>query len=111
MTSNRIRIGVLAAALSAAVVAQDTAKKPSSYMPVVIPEDFVTTMSRMTAAKPDIMKRQAALLEQRYDLSDRPAAGITMSRGQAVQGGVRVKLRAGMTWFYQAATTPENIQS
>ena len=111
MTSNRIRIGGLAAALAVALVAQDTAKKPSSYAPVVIQEDFATTMSRMTAAKPEIMKRQAALLEQRYDLSDRPAAGITMSRGKAVQGGVRVKLRAGMTWEKLAEMSPEDIQS
>src|SRR5262249_34109028 len=50
------------------------------------------------AAKPEVLKRQAALLEERYDLSDQPVAGITMSRGKPIQGGVRVKLPKGVTW-------------
>jgi len=74
---------------------QETGKRSSSYSPVVIQEDFASVMSRMSAAKPGIMQRQEALLEERYDLSDRPAAGVTMSRGKAVQAGVRVKLRGG----------------
>ena len=35
---------------------------------------------------------------ERYDLSDKPAEGVTMSRGKAVQGGVRAKLPTGVTW-------------
>ena len=38
------------------------------------------------------MKRQQALLAERYDLANRPAPGVTMSRGKPVQDGVRVKL-------------------
>ena len=49
----------------------------------------------MTAAKPAIEARQKALLEERYDLSNKPAGGVTMSRGKAVQGGVRAKLPDG----------------
>ena len=48
--------------------------------------------TRMEAAKPEIMKRQLDLLQDRYDLSDRPAVGVTMSRGKPVQDGVRAKL-------------------
>jgi hypothetical protein len=33
----------------------------------------------MTAAKPEIMQRHMALLEQRYDLSNRPAQGVKMA--------------------------------
>ena len=44
---------------------QDSSKKPSSYMPVVVPEDFAAVMARMKAAKPGVMKRQLALLEER----------------------------------------------
>jgi len=83
--------------------------QPSSYAPVVIKEDFKTTMNRMKAKKPEIMARQKALLEERYDLSDRPATGVTMTRGKAVQEGVRVKLPAGMTWETLTDMTPEEI--
>jgi cytochrome c peroxidase len=109
LISRRILIGGLAAALAAVLAAQD-AKKPTSYAPVAIPEDFSTIMNRMSAAKPEIMKRQLALLEERYDLSNRPASGVTMSRGKPVQSGVRVKLQGGMTWDKLAQMTPESIR-
>ena len=92
------------------LLAQETGKKSSSYSPVVIQEDFATVMSRMSAAKPAIMQRQKALLEERYDLSDRPAAGVTMARGKAVQGGVRAKLRGGITWERLAQMSPEEVR-
>ena len=84
--------------------------KPSSYSPVVIKEDFESIMARMKAAKPEIVRRQMDLLEQRYDLSDRPAAGVTMSRGKPVQEGVRVKLPADMTWQMLGEMTPGEIR-
>jgi cytochrome c peroxidase len=67
-------------------------------------------MQKMSAAKPEIMQRQQNLLSERYDLSDRPAQGVTMGRGKAVQGGVRVKLPAGVTWQQLAATPPDQIR-
>ena len=104
--------GLVAAGLLATIIsAQDTAKKPSSYMPVVIPEDFTSVMNRMSAAKPQIMKRQMALLEERYDLSNRAMPGVTMFRGKPVQGGVRVKLRQGTTWEKLAQMTPDDIRN
>jgi cytochrome c peroxidase len=99
----------LVAAYVAVVVAQDN--KPSSYSPVVIKESFSSIMKRMSDAKPEIMKRQAALLAERYDLSNRPAQGVTMTRGKAVQEGVRVKLRSGMTWEKLAQMSPEEVLS
>ena len=60
---------------------------PNSYAPVVIQEDFDKTVARMTAAKPEIMERQMKLLAERYDLSDRPAQGVTHVAGQAHSGG------------------------
>jgi cytochrome c peroxidase len=89
------------------------AEKPSeksSYSPVVITEPFDSIVKRMTAAKPEIMKRQMDLLNQRYDLSDRPAKGVTMSRGKPIQEGIRVKLPDGMTWDKLGAMTPEEIR-
>jgi cytochrome c peroxidase len=85
-------------------------KGESSYSPVVIKEAFEAVMARMRAAKPEIMKRQMDLLGTRYDLSNRPAQGVTMSRGKAVQEGVRAKPPAGTTWAQLAAMTPEQIQ-
>jgi len=35
------------------------------------------------------------MLAARYDLANRPAADAKMSRGKAVQDGVRVKLASG----------------
>ena len=79
-------------------------------MPVDIHESFSTILSRMTAAKPEIMKRHMALLEQRYDLSNHPAQGAKMSGGKAVQQGVRVKLANGTTWDQLSKLSPEQIK-
>jgi len=84
--------------------------KPTSYARVVITEDFESIMARMKAAKREIMKRQMDLLHERYDLSNRPAKGVTMSRGKSVQEGVRVKLLDGMTWEELAEMTPDQIR-
>ena len=86
-------------------------KRPSSYSPVVIPEDFEKTVARMEAAKPQVIERQATLLHDRYDLSDKPAKDVTMSRGKSVQGGVRVKLPEGVeSWTDLGAMSPEQIR-
>jgi len=85
-------------------------KKVSSYMPVVITEDFATIAARMKAAKPGIEKQHATLLAERYDLSDRPAKGVTMSRGKPIQEGVRVKLPKGTTWEQLASMRPGEIR-
>jgi cytochrome c peroxidase len=103
-------IGALCAFVSTigAVYAQEMVQ--SSYMPVDIKEPFAKTMARMKAAKPEVMKRQMDLLNERYDLSNRPAKGVTMSGGKAVQEGVRAKLPKGMTWEKLANMTPEEIR-
>ncbi len=85
-------------------------KGESSYSPVVIKEAFEAIMTRMKTAKPEIMKRQMDLLSARYDLNNRPAQGVAMSRGKAIQEGVRVKLPAGATWVQLAAMSPEEIR-
>ncbi len=83
---------------------------PSSYMPVVPKEDFKTTMARMKAEKAGIEKKHADLLAERYDLADRPAAGVTMARNKPVQEGVRVKLPKSMTWKELADMSPSDIR-
>ena len=78
--------------------------------PVVVPEDFPTVMTRMQAAKPAIQQRHLDLLEQRYDLGDHQAAGVTMARNKPVQGQVRTRLPKGQTWEKLAALAPAAIQ-
>ena len=109
-----LKIAVLATGLIlalGALLAQESGKRSSSYSPVVIQEEFAATVSRMSAAKPAIMRRQMDLLEARYDLANRPAAGVTMSRGKPVQQGVRVKLPAGASWDSLAAMSPAEIRN
>ncbi|MFI5398917.1 MAG: cytochrome B6 [Candidatus Binatia bacterium] len=107
-----IYTGVYAAALvlPLAVAAEEPAKN-SSYAPVAIGEDFSAIMARMKAAKAGVEKRQADLLKDRYDLSNRPAKGVTMSRGKAVQEGVRAKLSKGVSWEALAAMSPDEIRN
>ncbi len=84
-------------------------KRTTSYMPVVA-DDFDEVLQRMTQAKPEVMAKQQQLFEERYDLRDDPAPGVTMSRGKPVQQGVRVKLPEGVTWEQLSEMTPEEIK-
>jgi cytochrome c peroxidase len=109
------RIGLMTLAATALLSVSQQARaaepeKPSSYMPVVVPETFATIMARMKAAKADIEKRQSNLLNDRYDLGDRPSKTVTMTRGKPIQEGVRVKLPKGVTWEQLAAMRPDEIR-
>ena len=73
-------------------------------------EEFSALVSRLEKAKPEFAKRQQAMLAERYDLADRPAVGVTMSRGKPVQEGVRVRLPKDLTWDKLAAMSPEEIK-
>jgi cytochrome c peroxidase len=99
---------VLLSALAGSVHAE-AGKKTSSYSPAV-EEDFATVVQRMKSAKAGIERRQADLLKQRYDLSDHPAAGVTMSRGKPVQEGVRARLASGVSWDQLGAMSPDEIR-
>ncbi|MFM9966551.1 MAG: cytochrome B6 [Planctomycetaceae bacterium] len=82
----------------------------SSAASAVAQEDFAGLVDRLQAAKAGFAKRQQDLLATRYDLADRPAKGVAMSRGKAVQEGVRVRLPKGQTWESLAAMSPADIQ-
>jgi cytochrome c peroxidase len=86
---------------------QDTGK--TSYMKVDITESFASMFSRVSAEKPAVEREHTAVLNERYDLSNRPAAGVTMDRTKPVQEGARVKLPQGMTWDKLAAMSPDQI--
>ncbi len=106
-------VAICAALVSCTIANAQKAKdrqRQSSYSPVVVKEDFAASMARMKAAKPAIRKRHTELLGKRYDLSNRPAAGVTMSRGKRIQEGVRARLAQGMTWQKLADMSPEEVR-
>jgi cytochrome c peroxidase len=88
----------------------DQKQVKNSYMPVVDTENFATIHDRMAAAKAGVMKRQMDLLDERYDLSDRPAKNVVMDRTKPVQEGVRVTLPPGVTWNELASDSAEQIR-
>jgi cytochrome c peroxidase len=102
---------LLALMLSSLVAGAEPLPPDATYRPLpTMPLDAVRALDE--ADKPQVMQRQMSVLEQRYDLSDRPMAGVMMSGGRKpVQDGVRVKLPAGVTWDQLAALTPEQIRS
>jgi len=91
--------------------ATNATDKPTSFMPVDIKESLSKTISRMTAAKPEIEKRQQDLLNERYDLSNHTDKTCVMDRTKPVQSGVRVKLPAGVTWDQLNSMTAEDIRA
>lgn len=113
-------VAAASAALAANPPDQGAPKKPtnlpvpsrgkSSYMPVDLDTNFDEIYKKGAAEKPKVMKRQKALLEERYDLSNRGVSGATMSRGKPIQGGVRVKLPPNTTWERLAAMSPDEIR-
>jgi cytochrome c peroxidase len=82
----------------------------TSYIPVDRKPDFASVQRRMSGEKAAVMRRHQQLLESRYDLSNKAAPGARMTRGKAVQSGVRVKLPARRTWAELAAMTPDQIR-
>jgi cytochrome c peroxidase len=75
------------------------------------PAEFDAVVKKMSAAKPQLAAEQEKLLAARYDLSDKADASAKMSRGQAVQAGVRVKLPTEMTWDRLGRMSPADIKS
>ena len=96
--------------LAIAHAQQPPTRGATSYMPVDLKEPFATVMARMKAAQPAVQKRQADLLAERYDLANRAAAGVTMTRGKPVQEGVRVKLPSGTSWAQLAGLNSNDIR-
>jgi len=114
MLSRRIKL-VLSSCLAAAFLFSVSAQNPpqqkdSSFAPVDIKEPFATTLARMKAAKPGIMQRQMALLNERYDLSRRVADDVKMARGKPIPVGPAAKLAGGLTWEALGAMSPDEIR-
>ena len=87
------------------VLAADNGRIPAdidvihkTYIPVVV-ENPEMVKKKDKENKANIMNRQMKLLNDRYDLSDKPAEGFMMSGGRkAVQEGVRVKAPEGYSF-------------
>jgi cytochrome c peroxidase len=108
-TPNGLWMVLVSLAAATAVVA-DQLPPDLSYRPLPT-APFAIVMQNDEAAKPTVMQRQRALLQQRYDLSDRPMPGVMMSGGRKpIQGGVRVRLESGMAWERLAAMDPDEIK-
>lgn len=108
--SGALTATALALASAGGLALADDAKQ-SSYSPVVIKEAFAATMARLKGEKSAAQRRQQALLEMRYDLSDKPAEDITMSGGKPVQQGIRARLPQGTSWDALAQMSPEAIRT
>jgi cytochrome c peroxidase len=83
---------------------------PVSFMPVADDKPFAEVFKKMSANKEKLRRRQADLLADRYDLANRPAKGLAMTRGKAVQEGVRVRLPRDVTWEKLGAASPDEIR-
>lgn len=102
---------VIAAALASAFAATSDPLPPDSTYRPLPTQPFSKVKENDEAQKPAVMERQRALLEQRYDLANRPVAGVMMSGGRkAVQQGVRVRLPEGVTWDSLAGKEPNEIR-
>jgi cytochrome c peroxidase len=106
----RIALPLAGAGLIALAALADPLPPDATYRPLpTLPFDAVKALDE--AQKPQVMQRQQTLLEQRYDLANRPVANVMMSGGRKpVQDGVRVKLPAGVTWDSLSAMNPDEIR-
>jgi len=83
---------------------------PNSYIPVDDRESLDSVKKRMIKEKPKAEERFRKLLQERYDLADKPMQGVTASRGKKIQAGVRTKLPRDTNWDSLAAMTAEEIK-
>jgi cytochrome c peroxidase len=102
-------IPVFLVTLGLTAYAADPLPPDATYRPLpTVPPSVVRKNDE--AAKPAVMQRQKNLLNERYDIGNKPMQGVMMSGGRkAVQAGVRVKLKSG-TWDDLAKLTPDEIR-
>ncbi|MGH8188298.1 MAG: cytochrome B6, partial [Steroidobacteraceae bacterium] len=87
------------------------AEQPNVFQDVVDRVPFDQTMRKLSAQKDSINAEHRKLLEERYDLADKPSSTVKMSRGKPVQTGVRVKLPSGTTWPALGALSANEIRN
>lgn len=111
MCAHLAKCGAAVAACALVLMSSEAASPDATYRP--LPADpFPVVRAADEKVKPEVMQRQQALLNERYDLSDRPIPNVKMSGGRKnVQGGVRVRLRGGATWESLAGMSPADIRT
>lgn len=108
--SNRTTASLSSLALFVSLASASAQPLPdASYRPLPT-RPFAEVKADDEASKADVLDRQKTLIEERYDLSDRPTGVMMSGRRKAVQGGVRVKLSQGATWDNLAAMSDEQIR-
>jgi hypothetical protein len=73
-------------------------------------EDPFAIQRREIANKPNIVRAQQKLLEERYDLTPKLDPIVNMSRGKPLCVGPTARLKSGLTWDKLAAMRPEDIK-
>jgi cytochrome c peroxidase len=73
-------------------------------------EDPLGIMRREIANKPNVMRAQQKLLEERYDLTPKFDPVVKMSRGKPLCVGPTARLENGLTWDRLAAMSPAEIK-
>jgi cytochrome c peroxidase len=101
---------ILSSLILAMAMSQSYANVPNSYAPVEDKETFESVKNRLAKQKPKAEERFRKLLQERYDLADRPMQNATTSRGKKIQDGVRVKLGSNSSWETLSTMTPEEIK-
>jgi cytochrome c peroxidase len=108
---------VVLAVLAAPSRPQPPEKVPpatSSYdqiAPVLLGNGTFADMKQKDMADKDgVMKRQHALLEERYDMTPRPDPAVKMTRGKPIPVGPTAKLHDGMTWEKLAEMAPDEVR-
>src|SRR5258708_17828752 len=97
-TMPRVKIALLGTAFAGSIIAlscvafSDSLPPDSIYRPLTT-QPFSVVRAADEAAKPEVMRRQAEVLQSRYDLSNRPIPHFFMpGNREVVQGWVHVKL-------------------
>ncbi len=93
-----------------AVAAPSLAEGPPRKFPAAASKQFIETMQHLADGRPEVTKRTADLLAQRYDLSGKVDPSVRMSGGKKpVPVGPTARLK-GVTWDQLAAMPPAEIK-
>ena len=83
----------------------------TSYLPVIDEKDFAGFVQKMQTGKPDVMRRQQALLEARYDLANRRPPASRCPAARPSRTACASSSPAGTTWEQLARMTPDEIRN
>jgi cytochrome c peroxidase len=86
------------------------AKDKTYSIPVVAAKSFQQVLEDDSAAREKENAEQMALLESRYDLSDKPSETMMSGGRKAVQQGMRVRPQRGASFDQLGQMTPEQIK-